>query len=316
MSNITIFEEPSNLPTVRRESRRMDRMSTGTGSSLRRLQLSNGRTFKRIVNGEQIGKAVSDQLDVIVVDWLAEPSRKFYAAAYDKDAKATLPDCWSNDGIRPEQGAKNKQSEGCNGCPKNVKGSGSNGKGKACRYERRLAVLVAGDPSGDIYQIAIPGASLFSDNDGSVYGFEGYKKFLLANGEALDTVVTRIVYDAEADTAKVGFKAIRHLTETEVDFVDTAQEDPATEKYIMLTVAAVDGAGTKPKAGQLALPLDEKEEAPAKLAKPAKSVDPFADDGDEEEEATPVKRASVKKEEAPKGKRNLATALSEWGEDD
>lgn len=306
MSNITIFEEQSNLPTVRRESRRMDKMASSSSGGLRRIQLSNGRTFKRIVSGEQIGKAVPNQLDVIVVDWLTEPSRKFYAGAYDPNAKATLPDCWSNDGVVPEAGAKNKQAPSCAACPKNVKGSGSGGKGKACRYERRLAVLVAGDPSGDIYQIAIPGASLFSDNDGNIYGFEGYKKFLMANGEALDTVVTRMIYDAEADTAKVGFKAVRHLTETEADFVDAAQDDPATEAYTKLTVAAVDGA----KAGE------PKKEKPLALESAPKTVasNPFGDD-DEEEEQAPVKRASKPKATA-EVKPELAAVMGKWLEDE
>lgn len=307
MSNLTIFEESSNLPTVRRESRRMDRMSNGSGSTMRRIQLSNGRTFKRVVNGEQIGRAVPNHLDIIVVDWLGDPSRKFYAAAYDKDAKATLPDCWSNDGVVPEEAAKNKQSKSCAVCPQNVKGSGAGGKGKRCRYERRLAVLVAGDPSGDVYQVSIPGASLFSDNDGNVYGFEGYKKFLLANGEALDTVVTRMVYDAEADTAKVGFKAVRHLTEVEAGFVDQAQDDPATERYTKLTAAAVDGA-TAPTAKPAPLAI----EAAPKSA----PANPFGDDEEEEVvEAAPVKRAS-KKEAAPAPKPELAAVLDEWLDDE
>lgn len=304
MSNITIFEEPSNLPTVRRESRRMDRMSSGSGgSSMRRIQLSNGRTFKRVIGGEQVGKSASDHLDVIIVDWLSEPSRKFYAAAYDKDAKASLPDCWSNDGVAPEAGAKNKQYSSCAGCPKNVKGSGSNGKGKACRYERRLAVLVAGDPSGDVYQIAIPGASLFSDNDGSVYGFEGYKKFLLASNEALDTVVTRIVYDEDADTAKVGFKPTRHLTEVEAGFVDAAQDDPETERYIKLTVGAVDRATASP-----ALAATPKTLA-LEAAPTTAPADPFGDD--DEEEAPPVKRAS-KPKVAAAAKPELADTLKDF----
>jgi hypothetical protein len=306
MSNITIFEEPSSVPTVQRESRRMDRMSSGGGgSTMRRIQLSNGRTFKRVINGEQIGKAATDTLDVIIVDWLVEPSRKFYAAAYDKDAKATLPDCWSNDGVAPEAGASNKQSKACASCPKNVKGSGTGGKGKACRYERRLAVLVAGDPSGDIYQIAIPGASLFSDNDGNVYGFEGYKKFMLASKHALDTVVTRLIYDTEADTAKVGFKPIRHLTEMEASLVDAAQDDPATEKYTMLTVGAVDSA----KAIAAPAPV-------AAIAAPAASVHPFGDDEDEDEvPATPVKRAAKPKPTA-EVKPELASVLGAWLEEE
>lgn len=306
MSNITIFEESSNLPTVKRESRRMDRMMSGSGSTMRRIQLSNGRTFKRIVAGEQIGKAVPNQLDVIVVDWLAEPSRKFYAAAYDKDAKATLPDCWSNDGVTPEAGAKNKQHNSCAACPKNVKGSGTGGKGKACRYERRLAILVAGDPSGDVYQIAIPGASLFSDNDGNVYGFEGYKKFLFANDEALDTVVTRIIYDAEADTAKVGFKAVRHLTEVEAGFVDAAQDDPETERYTKLTVGAVDGAKAAAPAPK-ALAIEAAPSTPV--------ADPFGDDEEEVVEAAPAKRASKPKATA-EVKPELADALKGFLDDE
>lgn len=304
MSNITIFEEQSNLPTVRRESRRMDRMSTGSGGSMRRIQLSNGRTFKRIVGGEQIGKSASEQLDVIIVDWLAEPSRKFYAATYDKNAKATLPDCWSNDGVIPEAGAKNKQASSCASCPKNVKGSGSNGKGKACRYERRLAILVVGDPSGDVYQIAIPAASLFSDNDGNVYGFEGYKKFLLANGEALDTVVTRIIYD-DTDTVKVGFKAVRHLTEVEAGFVDAAQDDPETERYTKLTVAAVDGAAAPTAKKSLVI-----EAAPV-----AAAANPFGDDEEDEAPVVPVKRAAKSKATA-EVKPELASVLSEWLDDE
>jgi hypothetical protein len=275
---------------------------------MRAIRLSNGRVFKRIVGGEQIGKAVPNQLDVIIVDWLVEPSRKFYAGAYDPNAKAALPDCWSNDGVTPEAAAKNKPASSCAACPKNVKGSGSNGKGKACRYERRLAVLVAGDPSGDVYQIAIPGASLFGDNDGNVYGFEGYKKFLLANNEALDTIVTRIIYDDETDTAKVGFKATRHLTEVEAAFVDAAQDDPETERYTKLTVAAVDGAKQPaPQAKQIA-------------AAPETPIsNPFGDDDDDDAPiAEPVKRAAKPRATTTvtEAKPELTKVLDKWLDDD
>ena len=305
MSNLTIFEQPAEGNFVRRESRRMDRMG-GSGNTMRRIKLSNARTFKRVVNGEEIGKAVEKQLDVIIVDWLAEPSRKFYAGAYDKDAKATLPDCWSNLGDKPEAGSRNPQSDSCISCPQNIKGSGTNGKGKACRYERRIAVLVAGDPSGDVYQIAIPSASLFSANNGNIYGFEGYKKFLLANNEALDTVVTSIIYDADADTVKVGFKATRYLSEQEAALVDAAQNDPATERYVALTAAAMDGAKA------IAAPEPVKAIAAAPTAPVA---NPFGDDEDEVEEA-PVKRVIKKETITAAPKPELKEALGEWLDDD
>ena len=273
----------------------------GSGITSRRIKISNGRVFKKVVNGEEIGKAVDKQLDVIIVDWLADPSRKFYVGAYDKNAKATLPDCWSNDGVKPEATAKAPQAKTCMECPKNVKGSGQNGKGKACRYERRLAVLVAGDSSGDAYQITVPGGSLFSNNEGNRYGFEGYKKFLLANNAAPDTVVTSLIYDLETDTAKLWFKADRFLFPEEVALVDAAQDDPATDRYLKLTAAAVDGAKA------IAAP-----EPVAAIAPPTASVNPF---GDDDEDEAPVKRAA-KKETPAAPKAELNEVLGDWLDDD
>jgi hypothetical protein len=302
VNEITIFDQPTEGGFVRRESGRLDRM--GGGITSRRIKISNGRVFKKVVNGEEIGKAVDKQLDVIIVDWLTEPSRKFYAGAYDKNAKATLPDCWSNDGVTPEKSAKAPQAKSCMECPKNVKGSGSNGQGKACRYERRLAVLVAGDLSGDVYQITVPGGSLFSNNEGNRYGFEGYKKFLIANNAAPDTVVTSLIYDLETDTAKLWFKAASYLTQPQAAAVDVAQKDPATDRLLKLTAAAMDGAKA------VAAP-----EPVAAIAPPTASVNPFGDDDDADEEEAPVKRAA-KKETPAAPKAELNEVLGDWLEDD
>ena len=299
MGEITIFDQPTEGGFVRRESGRLDRM--GGGITSRRIKISNGRVFKKVVNGEEIGKAVDKQLDVIIVDWLIDPSRKFYVGAYDKNAKATLPDCWSNDGIKPEASAKVPQAKTCMECPKNVKGSGFNGQGKACRYERRLAVLVTGDSSGDVYQITIPGASLFSNNNGNLYGFEGYKKFLMANNAAPDTVVTSLIYDLETDTAKLWFKAANFLNPQQAAAVDVAQKDPNTDRYLKLTAAAVDGAKA------IAAP-----EPVAAIAPPTAPVNPF---GDDDEEEVPVKRAT-KKETPAAPKAELNEVLGDWLDED
>jgi len=304
VNEITIFDQPTEGGFVRRESGRMDRMG-GSGITSRRIKISNGRVFKRVVNGEEIGKAVEKQLDVIIVDWLLEPSRKFYAGAFDKNAKATLPDCWSNDGVKPEASAKARQANTCMECPKNVKGSGSNGQGKACRYERRLAVLVAGDSSGDVYQITVPGGSLFSNNNGNLYGFEGYKKFLMANNAAPDTVVTSLIYDPETDTAKLWFKAASYLNVQQAAAVDVAQKDPTTDRYLKLTAGAIDGAKA------IAAPEPVAVIAPAA----APLANPFGDDEDEMEEA-PVKRPAKKEAVASAPKPELKEALGAWLDDD
>jgi hypothetical protein len=282
MGNVTIFEEPSGLPTVRRQSRVLEKMSGGM--SLRRIQTNNTGTFKRIVGGKQVGKAVPHALDIIIVDFLRDVSRKFYAAAYNPDAKPTLPDCWSNLGDRPEAKAPNKQAANCKACSKNVDGSGPNGKSRACRFERRIAILIAGDPSGEVYQMTVAASSLFGDGADNEHPFESYKNFLRANGEAPDTVVTRVMYDLEADTPKLKFKAIRHLTELEAGLVDAAQDDPMTQNYVQLTVAEADGVDDAPAAQKV---IEAK-------ATPVKTANPF-EDGDDEEEPAPAPKARTKK---------------------
>jgi len=293
VSNVTIFEEQSSLPTVKRESK-----LSSAPAGLRRIGLNTNGTFKRIVGGEQIGKAIPHELNIIIVDRLDKVSRKFYEAAYDANATPTLPDCWSGLGDKPDPKASNPQASSCNTCPRNVEGSGTNGRGKACRYERRLAVLAEGDPSGEVYQLTIPAKSLFGKGVGTTHPYESYEKYLRANNEGPDTVVTKVMYDLEADTMALKFRAVRHLTATEGDMVDAAQADPETKRYIQLTVA--DTEGTKAIA------------APA-----AKPVSVFGDDEEPTpEDAAPVKRASKKAEEAPAPKRNLAEAINQWGSDE
>ena len=144
MSNLTIFADASSVPTVRRQSKLLDKMGS-SGGSLRRIGLNTNGTFKRIVGGEQIGKAAPHELNIIVVDMLKEVSREYYASDYDPEGKATLPDCWSADGRAPDPKASNRQGASCASCPMNIDGSGNKGRGKACRFKRRIAVVLPDD---------------------------------------------------------------------------------------------------------------------------------------------------------------------------
>ena len=296
MSNITIFEEQSGLITVKRESRLADKISSGT--SLRRIQTNTNGTFKRIVGGEQIGKAVPHEINIIVVDMLKEVSREYYASDYDPDGKASLPDCWSPDGRTPDAKAPNRQGSGCASCDMNIDGSGSKGRGKACRFKRRIAVLVEGDPTGDIYQMSFAAKSLFGKGVGNEHPFESYCNYLKANGEAPDTVVTKVMYDLDADTLTLKFKAVRHLTQDESDLIDTAFASGEAQRYIQLTTSEVDGAKAQPVKA-IAAPKATMFDAP------------------EEEEAEPVKRAAKKPvvADAPVEDKDLSDLLGEWAED-
>lgn len=298
MSNLTIFKQPGAVSTANRRGPTALGQSLSQQSTMRRIATSTGGSFKRLVNGEQIGNAIRGEFNCIIVNALPKVSRQYYAGKYDPNAKPTLPDCWSNLGDKPEAGVPNAQAKNCTECSQNIKGSGDNG-GRACRFQRRIAILVEGDPTGEIYQFNIPAKSLFGKGNGNVHPFESYVKYLLANGENPDTVITNISYDANADSMELLFTPLRGISDEEYELVQQAQADPELQKYVQLTVAQADGA-----------------KAPAAKAIPAPQVVRSDEPEDAEIIEEPVKRTAKKEEPAAESKEDLASIIDAWGDDD
>lgn len=294
MSNISIFKQGGAVTTSRAQgmSELAKSLATTTNNS-RRITMNKGK-FARIVSGEQAGGKVAGSINVIIINALPKVSRQFYAKPYDPNGEPTLPDCWANLGDAPDAKASNPQSSACATCPQNIDGSGQGGKGRACRFNRRVAVLLEGDMSGDIYQFNIPSKSLFGKGTGNVHPFESYLKFLPANGESIDRIVTQIAFDENETADVVNFTPVRHLTDEEIDVVEAAQASPECKSVVQLTVAQQDGVRKLPQAA-----------APA----PAKEV------VEVEEVEEPVKR-TAKKAEAPASapKQNLADVVSAWSD--
>ena len=302
MSNLSIFKQAGAVSTAAKRELSELGKSLASVSNTRRIQTNTNGTFKRLVNGEQIGKAIRGEFNAIIVDALPKVSRTFYAGKYDPDAKPTLPDCWSNLGDKPEAAAGNPQASNCVSCPQNVSGSGDNGKGRACRFQRRIAVILEGDDSGDVYQFNVPAKSLFGKGNGNVHPFESYVKFLIANGESPDGVVTNIAYNLDAETMQIQFTPVRGVSDEEYALVKEARNDPATRQMIVLTVAAQDNAKAAPK----------------EEAKPQPKIT-YSDEPDEDEEEeveAPKKRPSKAAEEVVPPKKDLANVLAVWGDDD
>jgi hypothetical protein len=293
MSNISIFKQGGAVTTSRAEgmSELAKSLATNTNNS-RRITMNKGK-FSRIVGGEQAGNKVAGSINVIVINALPKVSRQYYAKPYDPNGEPTLPDCWSNLGDVPDAKASNAQGSSCATCPQNIDGSGQGGKGRACRFQRRVAVLLEGDMSGDIYQFNIPSKSLFGKGTGNVHPFESYLKFLPANGESIDRIITQIAFDENETADVVNFTPVRHLTDDEIDVVEAAQSTPECKSVVQLTVAQQDGVKKLPQAAKPA---------------PAEAVEA-------EEVEEPVKR-TVKKAEptANAPKQNLADVVSAWSD--
>ena len=306
MSELTIFKQQGAVSTVAKRELSDLAKSLAAPRNVRSIKTNTNGTFKRVINGEQIGTAIRGEFNAIIVDALPKVSRVFYADKYNPEAtKAKLPDCWSNLGDKPEPAAGNPQASNCASCPKNVVGSGENGKGRACRFQRRIALLIAGDDSGDVYQFSVPAKSLFGKGSGNVHPFESYVKFLIANGEGPDTVVTNIAYNLDAETMELQFTPMRGVTDEEYALVQAARNDPATRQMIVLTVGAQDTAAAAAKT----------EEAPKPQPKIIYSDEP--DDEDEVEAIEePKKRPAKKAAEVVVEQNDLSSVLNAWGDED
>jgi hypothetical protein len=148
--------------------------------------------------------------------------------------------------------------------------------------------------SGDVYQMNIPAKSLFGKGVGNTHPFESYLKFLPANGESIDRIVTQVMFDDNETADVLKFTPVRHLTDDEVDVVEAAQATTEAKVVVQLTVAQQDGVKKLP-AG-----------APVVNKARAEEVEVVEE---------PVKRAS-KKVEAPANapKQNLADVVSAWSD--
>jgi len=268
------------------------------GSKLKRISPRNGM-FVRVVNGETAGKFKAP-LRVVLVGVAPNVQRTFYAKAYDPNAEATAPDCWTNDGDKPDASIKSPQNQSCETCPKNIKGSGQ-GDTKACRFKRRLAVIlpeeVGGNNHGDIYQLEVASKSIFGKGSGQVFPLNAYLDYVIANGENIDGVVTEIDFNEDNNNQSVLFRAVDFVASHPdlQDVVAEAVESPESQKAVLLNVAVVDkGADSN----------EEFEQKPKK----AQVVE-------EEEVAEPTKRPSKKATPPPTETKSLADVVSAWSDD-
>ena len=271
--------------------------SSATVSTTRRIQARNTGDFVRIISGQQAGDPVRDALNVIIVGAHKEVSREFYGSEYDPD-NPTLPDCWSNKGDAPDEGCSNPQASTCASCPQNIKGSGGPNR-RACKFQRRIAVMVEGDPKGTVCPITVPTKQLFGKGVGNTHPFESYTKFLAGNGESPDTVVTQIAHDPNntTQTYVLNFKPIRQVSDEEYELVLAAQKNPDTDTYIKITTAQADQVTTLPPSAQIEY-SDEPDEEEAPVV----------------EEAKPAKRKAKKAEPKPET-NSLADVISVWSDD-
>lgn len=322
MSNVALFN-PAQLPSFARSGELSDiaRALAGGGGGAgggKRISIKGG-VFRLMSAGKEVAAIDERFLDVVIVKAAPKVSRIFYAAKYDAET-AAQPDCWSPDGDKPDAKSANKQSATCESCPQNIAGSG-NGQSRACRYQQRLAVVLANNIEGDVMQLALPATSIFGKEEGENRPLQAYARWLVAQSVDPSMVVTRMKFDTKAEAPKIHFKAMRWLTDDEFTQAGDQGKTEDASKAVTMSVGAVDNAkpadalkGAAPKA-KAAPEEDDEAPAPAPKAKAKAKPAPVAED-DDESESEPEVRKAEKKPSAVAAKKSLADVVGGWDDED
>jgi hypothetical protein len=318
MSNVALFN-PAKVPAFARAAGLSDvakALAGNGGGGGKRISIKGG-VFRLMSDGKEVAAIDERFLDVVVVKAAAKVARVFYMGKYDKDAPPTAPDCWSTDGDKPDAGVKTAQSATCASCPNNVAGSGQ-GQSRACRYQQRLAVVLANDIEGDVMQLPLPATSIFGKSEGDNHPLQAYARWLVAQSVDPSTVVTRMKFDTTAESPKLFFKAMRWLTDEE--YATAAEKGKSAEAIsaVAMNVSAMDGVkpaplnlgGSKPKAAPA---VEEEEEAPAPAPKKA-AAKPKVEEPAEEPAEPAVRKAEAKPSAVP-AKKSLADVVSDWDDE-
>lgn len=297
MSELTLFKGgvPAFLKGAELDETTKSLMGTGAGG--KRISIK-GNIFRMISNGEEVATNEDRAMSIVIVRASPHTSRTFYKGTYKEGGKET-PSCWSADGVAPSAACPEKQSAKCADCDQNVKGSGQDNS-KACRYSRKLAVVLDGDMGGDVYELSLPATSLFGRGEAGKLPLEAYVRHLASHNVPVTAVVTEMRFDTKSPVPKLTFKAERGLTESEWETCRAQSETDDAAKAVehAFTIKAKDDTGTEPVATK------------PKAAKPKPVV---AEEDDEGEEPTKVES---KKAAAPvAGKTAINDLLDEWAND-
>ncbi len=138
------------------------------------------------------GQDLGPEIQVVVIDFLSKNT--WYPNQYDPQ-NIVPPDCFAFgkiiDDMKPDDLSPDKQSDLCKTCPQNVFGSAPNGRAKACKNTRDLAVLLVDgdhpesltDPKAPIYLLSVTPTSIRS--------FDGFVSGLLRTlGPPIKAIVT------------------------------------------------------------------------------------------------------------------------------
>jgi len=292
MSNLTLFSSGAALPDYLRDAADSTTKDIAGSSGGKQISIKGG-VWRMVVGGEEVAKNEDRAMNFVILATSKGVSRTYYEGKYEegKDAK---PSCWSAEGNVPNAEVVNPQSTSCATCPQNIEGSGD-GKARACRYSKRLAVALENDIAGNIYRLSVPAKSYFGKADGDKMPLQAFGKFLSGHGLPITGLVTEARFDTSEAVPVMKFRAVRPLTQAEWEIAKAQSQSEDAKQAVEFKMVP------SKEAPMAALPASFSA-PPAAAAKPM----------DE-----PVKRTkAAPAAPAPAVAKDVSAILNEWSVDE
>lgn len=303
MSNITISNAklPAHLANrLNKGSSIAEAMAGGiaSGEAIPKISIKSSRF--RIIDGGNEVVLKELELETIIVGANPKVSKVFYSSAWTQDTDPEAPNCFSLNGVTPDNSVQNPQNSDCATCHNNQWGSKIvEGKElKACSDKKRLAVVAAGDPEGTVYLLEVTPAALRNLNS--------YQKELATRGIPVELVKTVVSFDPDASFPKLVFNFGGFLDEETVEIVEQLHGTPevlrVTGESAPIRPAIQEQVEEEEEEDTEAVSFGKKS-APAKKKAPAKQESMFEEEAEEAEEPAQSfgkKKAKAAEEPAPK----------------
>ncbi len=251
MSELTLFK--TGLPSYLKNLQEDDTTSSLAGGEVGQLRISiKGGAFREMIGNKEVRVSEDRAIGVIIIKAAPSVHRTYFSDAYVEGQNAS-PACWSSNNQTPDASvpADQKQAGKCMDCAQNIKGSASQGDGRACRYSQRIAVLLEGETSKrEVYQVICPSTSLFGDGEKGKLPLQAYGRHLKAHNTPVAGVITEMRFDTASPVPKLVFKPVRPISEEEYHDVEATRNSLEADEAIKLTVVSrpKDDAAPAPKA--------------------------------------------------------------------
>lgn len=225
-------------------------------------------------------------VDVVILDAQEDMSRVFYASGYVQGVRGKKPDCWSSNGIKPDQEVASPVNPICATCPKSAWGSGGSPaapKAQACQQRRRTVVVPYHDDADfDLTNEAQGGPMLLSVPPGSLTNQVKYGEYLddfeMADGTRgpvfFAAVVTRLSYEPKLKYSKVVFSFVKTLNDEESLVIRDLRTSEAVKRILNSKINIDGGEVDQPDAAQAS--ASQVQGPPPKAANPVPSKTPPA----------------------------------------